>query len=528
MKMKTIQEAIPASVFATLQSSMKRYGIPDDDAAFINALFGAHNKKYGYMLAKEAEMACKAWVETGHDSTRTFIAAHILTDMKISNIVADETIYNDYIIRYITSKNMFPSVNGRGDGLSSSIRKALYGDEPVPFRHIVYRHESLYSTYSFMRRMFNSEGGKIMDAIGFDMVYDIIHTVSGTLFTKIYKMTRKKAISIVYELRDDAKSREWFMSLLDHLQGSRITLDHKITTQWIRDNSVYPLEFILEIPSFNHVDLDVYAEAGGALLYRISGLQSTGGCIDPSPSTATTFGLYRSMAEMLGLNVVSVVSYNNVEYHQEYREYTQYIIDNLYKIISSLMALPDMVWRTMYQSYPVIIDDDDESSNRHPHIPHLIELYAKGCTELYSGFKLNRVSSISSDVKNARKIIGSGNDAIYRWAVWTNMNALLQDNRDEHYLIGRAGMNAMAPEVWEYVDKGTMPDALTYTNATLDAGDAIFNIIHEVLSNTPKDIESMEHALASSSFDYPLDYIFHMMEKILFEHTDTSIIPYMI
>jgi hypothetical protein len=366
--------------------------------------------------------------------------------------------------------------------------------------------------------MFNGDGGEIMDSIGFDRIYDIIHTVSGTLFTKIYKMTRKKIISIMYELRDDAKAQEWFMSLLDSLRGSRKTLDHKITTQWIRDNSVYPLEFILEIPSFKHVDLDVYAEVGKALLERIEGLQRTSGYIEPSPSTATTFGLYKSMAEMLGLNVVSVVSYNNVEYYQEYREYTQYIIDNLYKIISSLMALPDMVWRTMYQSYPVIIDDDDESSNRHPH--NLLTLYAKGYTELYSGFKLNSRSSISSDVKNARKIIGSGNDAIYRWAVWTNMNALLQANRDEHYLIGRDGMGGMIPEVWEYVDNGIIPDALTYTNATLDAGDSIFNVIHEVLSNTPKDIESMEHALASSSFDYPLDYIFHMIEKSISNHAD--------
>lgn len=512
--MKTIQEAIPASVFAILQSSMKHYEIPDDDDAFINALFGAHNKKYGYMLAKEAEMACKAWVETGHDSTRTFIAAHILTDMKISNIVTDETIYRDYIIKYITSKDMFPSIGGCGQGVSSSIRKSLYGDTEVPFLHIVYRHESLYSTYSFMRRMFNGDGGDIMDAIGFDKAYEIIHTVSGTLFTKIYKITKKKAISIMYELRDDAKAQEWFMSLLSSLQGSRKTLDHKITAQWIRENSVYPLEFVLEIPSFKHVDLDVYAEAGEALLERIAGLQHTG---KDTPSRSIDFGLYRSMLNMLGMNK-PFLSYSNDE---EYRRYTPHVIDNLYEVIQSLMKLPDMVWRTMYQSYPVFIEKET------PHSRYLISLYGAGYTSLYSGFELSNESSINSDVNNAKRIIKCGEDAVYRWAVWTNMNALLQSHYNRSYFTDRC-MTSMIPEVWEYVKDGTVPDSFTVSQHTLSTDDCIVSVIHDVLSQAPKDMASMKQALDSSDFDYPLDYIFHMMEKILFEHTDTSIIPYMI
>jgi hypothetical protein len=513
----------------SLLECMEQHGITDveDQYGFLSLW---QRFIYTNQYSISYETSCKCWrairdgimhVDNGspsYENNICYTARYLLDDMCYHNIAHAQEIYQYYIADHYDNPRMFglrSSVFLEGMGSSDGRRSRYY-----PYRsscvHMSYCYRieddedsRTYTPYVEMYRSFGKEGADVMAELGYDAIDDIMHIMSSSGMRK-YSLTRRKVVSIAYELHDDRKALDWFMSLLNLMKGQdRITIKH-LDADFVRKNKDVPLGFITECILIDHVDYDEYKDRLDALLNHIIDVT-----YPESLSKVVRIGdsnrdkMYSDWEYDLETNVSYKIKYSILvssiarlfgfgSERERYQEIPNTTVGRAYNLMEKLMDIPDSVWNTFYGAHGYRYSKSNGGN---------VFVYPSFMV-FKSGFEYVKSNRISPDVNHAYHIVSAGDDVVYRWAVWTNTYLVLNANSWSFTSTTSSGKRF----AWlnDYVMNGkdiAFDDMNKDVDEYQDTDASVISGIIDVMHGLPKTIKEMEAALKTSSMENPNDYV---------------------
>jgi hypothetical protein len=382
-----------------------------------------------------------------------------------------------------------------------------------------------YTPYVEMYRSFGKEGADIMAELGYDTIDDIIHIMSSHGLRK-YTLNRKDAISIAYELHDDKKALDWFMSLLNIMKGQdRIPIKH-LNADFVRKNKDTPLEFITECILMGHVDYDEYKDRLDALLNHIIDVTYPKKLAGTIRINDTNRGMvysdtgydvdrrayYKVRYSPVVSSITSLFGFGSS--HERYQEIPNTTVERAYKLMDKMQALPDIVWNTFYGTHGYHYSRSCGSNV-------FMRPTTLGIGKI--GFEYSKSNKISPDINHAYHIVQAGDDAVYRWALWTNVYMVL--NGQAWFFTEKKSRVKRFSWLGDYVidGKNIVSDDMEKDADTTYSAPAVLEVVSDIISimNTlPKTIKEMEADLDRSSMNNANEYIMDAYKKFTINMKD--------
>lgn len=512
----------------------KYYDDADEAKACMDVIAYAHGGRYDdppIMTIKELDCACYVWKHY-HDADAAVYVGHILTDMLRNGRRHAEEIYEVFIASHKHDIMTMISPELYDDIQILPAHDTVFEANYLRFNSTAcYNHDGLL--YSTLYNFFGDRADAYIASIGISHVIAMFSLSSYADIKARYGLAPKRTWQIAYELSlHDKSSLSWFIDFISsvNVEGARrITVGCKIDTAWVLQHAQYPIEFLMESPVSDGVDMEEYKHAAIMTMKHINDAikpaSSEHECSaddfcdyeDHYSKLFTTFShhsrLAYSMMTMLG---ASSVNHKDV---RQYEDFTEYKLRRMMALMQSLSGIPDMVFNAMYGSHEFWNDD------RKAYVRNTLDGFSDYCGHsdnescLY-GFSIYGFDTITyyhdnnndnSTMNTAKRIERlHSDDAWYRWAIWTNVCAALKyRERDvlhacgyqDHaysvftgYLRERPWLDKhtkhVPEEAWEYICHGVIPDSITYDYGVTLRHDVIASLLDN-LGRIPTTLRGM-------------------------------------
>lgn len=512
----------------------KYYDDVDDAKACMDVITYAYSGKCHdtpMMTIRELDCACHVWKHY-HDAGAAVYVGHILTDMLQNGRRHAEEIYEVFIashkhdIMTMISPELYADID---------IRILIAHDTASGKRYLHFNSDTFYNggglLYSTLYNFFGDHADAYIASIGISHVITMFSLSSYESIKARYGLAPKRTLQIAYELSlHDKSSLSWFIDFISSVVNGarRITVGRKIDTEWVLQHAQYPLEFLMESPVSDGVDMEEYKHA------VITTMKHINDAIKPASSehecSADDFCDYRehyfkqcitsSYHSRLACSIMAMLGASNVngKGQRQYDDFTEYKLRRMMVLMQSLSGIPDMVFNAMYGSHELWNDD------RKAYVHNVCDGFSSYCGHYDSescsygfsvyGFDTNTYyydDNYHSSTMNTAKRIERlhSDDAWYRWAIWTNVCAALkyrerdilhacgyQDNAYSFadYLRERPWLDKHAKhvpeEAWEYICHGVIPDSITYDYGVTLRHDVIASLLDN-LGRIPTTLQGM-------------------------------------
>lgn len=484
---------------------------------------------------KELDCACYVWKHY-HDADAAVYVGHILTDMLQNGRRHAEEIYEVFIASH--KHDIMTMISPE---LYDDIQILPAHDTAFETRYLHFKSTAFYNhdglLYSTLYNFFGDRADAYIASIGISHVITMF-SLSSCAEADIkarYGLAPKKTWQIAYELSlHDKSSLSWFIDFISSVNAKgarRITVGCKIDTEWVLQHAQYPIEFLMESPVSDGVDMEAYKHAA------ITTMKHINDAIRPASSehecSADDFCDYElhyskqfitfSYHSRLAYSIITMLGASGVDYKgvRQYEDFTEYKLRRMMVLMQSLSGIPDMVFNAMYGSHE-LWDDDRKAYVYNVLDGHGFSDYCghfdnESCSYGFSvyGFDTNTYyhddNNHNSTMSTAKRIERlHSDDAWYRWAIWTNVCAALkyrerdilhacgyQDNTYSSfagYLRERPWLNKHAKhvpeEAWEYICHGVIPDSITYDYGVTLRHDVIASLLDN-LGRIPTTLQGM-------------------------------------
>lgn len=512
----------------------KYYDDADEAKACMDVIIYAPGWRYDdppMMTIKELDCACYVWKHY-HDADAAVYVGHILTDMLRNGRRHAEEIYEVFIASHKHDIMTMISPELYDDIRIVPVHDTVFEANYLRFNSMNrYHHDGLL--YSTLYNLFGDRADAYIASIG---ISHVITMFSLSLYADIkarYGLTPKKTWQIAYELSlHDKSSLSWFIDFLSSVNASgarRITVGCKIDTEWVLQHAQYPIEFLMESPVSDGVDMEEYKHA------TIMTMKHINDAIKPASSehecSADDFCDYEDhySKQLIPFSYHSDLAYSmmtmlgassaNDKGVRQYEDFTEYKLRRMMVLMQSLSGIPDMVFNAMYGSHELWNDD------RKAYVYNARDGFSNYCGHSYHescsyGFSVCGFDTITychdsdndnSTMNTAKRIERlHSDDAWYRWAIWTNVCAALKyRERDilhacgyqDHaysvfigYLRERPWLDKhtkhVPEEAWEYICHGVIPDSITYDYGVTLRHDVIASLLDN-LGRIPTTLRGM-------------------------------------
>ena len=504
-----------------LVDSMSDNGISGDDSRFFRAIMGSGRRKFGIISPVEAKTACAVWVGTGNPLL-TFIAAHMRTCMEFGNIRDYDGIYDTFIRRALDDGNLEMTIPVDADKVGCRFhRHGLMGYSipimdngvmrhvsavGIPYDILYYEssakdYVSVHLRYSRLRRAMGLDAAyDAMSSLGYDVISRIIDECSASL-RRLYHLGLKDVVMICMELADDPGLVDWLLDVLHGLNadesGTRPLQGVRITSDWVRENHDYTMEFLFNAPTPDGVNIEEYQEKVNGLLHHI---QVVTGLPDDMYTIMEVNGSNQSLWSSEHVTIRDIATDEETGYMRgvlNYRWKDSSLLNSMHDMLygetsisdftdshlrladdmvdAMMNDVPDAVWRLMNIASSYRVNDDDGLMIRNGSGISRVSDWGSDCGSYlaiyrsykfpisYGGFLIPSGNVVATDsLRNARRILSLHDvDAMYRYAIvniliGASLTMRLDMINNVRFIPPQS--RRLHDDIWEYVRHGSIPD----------------------------------------------------------------------